>query len=160
MEAGASEDGGGGFALFDGVFGGGGDAFEDVEGLHAGFEGAESEGLFGEGLEGREVGLDGGGMGEGEELVGLELLLLGEGDHVVAEEEEGVEEAGLVGQEFREWCSGDHERTLQRRSGNARGRAGEWGDSAQRRSLVGEGARGGRAVTRRYTAPNTCEDSR
>ena len=83
--------------MFYGVFGGGGDAFEDVEGFDSGFEEAEGEGGFGEGFEGREVGGDGGGLAEGEELVGLEFLGFGEGDEVVAEDEEDVEEAGLVG---------------------------------------------------------------
>ena len=83
--------------MLDGVYRGGGDFVEDVEGLGAGFEGAEGEGGFGEGFEGREVGGDGGGLAEGEELVGLEFLGFGEGDEVVAEDEEDVEEAGLVG---------------------------------------------------------------
>ena len=52
------------------------------EGFDAGFEVAEGEGGFGEGFEGREMGVDGGGVGEGEELLGEEFVLLGEGDHV------------------------------------------------------------------------------
>jgi len=92
----AAEDGAGGAAFFDGVVGGFGDGFEGVDGLDAGLEGAEGVGLVGEGFEGREVGLDGGGVGEGEELGWVEFFLLGEGDHVVAEDEEGGEEVGFV----------------------------------------------------------------
>ena len=128
LEADASEDGGGGAALLDGALGGGGDFLEDVEGLGAGFQVAEGEGRFGEGFEGREVRGDGGGEGEGEELLGQELVLLGEGDEVVAEDEEGGEEFGLaLGElwEFREgWSRGDHVGKIQGAAGISRGESG------------------------------------
>jgi hypothetical protein len=90
--------------LFDQIGGGLGDAFEGVEGGGAGFEGAEGEGHFGEGLEGREVGGDRGRQGEGEEFLGQELVPLGEGDVVEAEDDEGGEEARFAPGEFRERC--------------------------------------------------------
>jgi hypothetical protein len=90
--------------LFYGVGGGGGDSFEGVECLGAGFEEAEGEGKLGEVAEGGQVGRDGGGLGEGEELVGLEDLPLGEGDQVVSEKDEGVEEVGFGGGERGKRC--------------------------------------------------------
>ena len=83
--------------MFYRAFGGGGDFFEDVEGLDAGFQVAEGEGGFGKGFEGREMGGDGGGLGEGEEVISLEFFVLGEGDEVVAEDEEDREEVGFAG---------------------------------------------------------------
>ncbi len=61
-------------------------------------------------------------MGEGEELLWEELVLFGEGDEVVAEDEEGGEELGFPLGEFRERCRRrDHEQTVQRGLGKARG---------------------------------------
>jgi hypothetical protein len=110
--------------LLYGVFGGGGDAFEDVEGFDSGFEEAEGEGGFGEGFEGRDVGVDGGGVGEGEEFIGLEFLFFGEGDEVVAEDDEDREEVLLLLGEFGKWGRGDHEETVQGGGRNASGKAG------------------------------------
>jgi hypothetical protein len=64
-------------------------------------------------------------VGEGEELLGEEFVFLGEGDEVVAEDEEVGQELGLAGGELgefrREWSSGDHERDNTTRRGECKG---------------------------------------
>lgn len=71
--------------------------------------GSEFEGGFGEGLNGFEVGLDGLGFDEVEEVLGGEVFLLGEGEGVEIEGKEGREEMGFAGGEGGELLDGgDH----------------------------------------------------
>jgi hypothetical protein len=123
--------------LFDGVFGVCGDFFEDVEGLELGFLEAEGEDGVAKSLEGGEVGVDGGGEGEGEEFGRVEFVILGEFDEVVLLDHEGGEELGLAGVEFRDGCSrGDHEEKHTAAFGRCKGVWG-WGQelSAKRWSF-------------------------
>lgn len=68
--------------------------------------GSEFEGGFGEGLNGFEVGLDGLGFDEVEEVLGGEVFLLGEGEGVEIEGKEGREEMGFAGGEGGELGDG------------------------------------------------------
>src|SRR5262249_43378757 len=92
---GAAEDRFGGLAFFDGICCGFGLLLEVGEGGESSLNGAEGEGLLGEGLEGLEVGMD--GRGEGDEFGRGEVFVLGEGAEAEAVVDEGREEVGVAG---------------------------------------------------------------
>jgi hypothetical protein len=61
------------------------------------------EGFVGELAVRREMGGDGGGLGEGEELGWVEFFAVGECGEVEAVDKEGGEEVGVAVGEGREW---------------------------------------------------------
>ncbi len=62
----------------------------------AGADESAGEGCFGQGFEGREVGLDGGGLGERQKLEGSELFVPGERGEAETCGDEGGEELGFA----------------------------------------------------------------